>query len=255
MFANVRDYLNNTGTNTMPHRLALYASDRNVADTNWRLVALMNLENVKMTITSNSVLTLQNRTAGETAAAGDLSADRVDNQPMQGKIYNFKHADPRFRANTLGGTGLLQPDTNFLSRMANTGLDIIRSAQINVAPANIDFQEPPPAHCWNNIEGVVNVKLQPGSMKKTMIGHVYSGYLPSLMNKLRVAQTSGLFFSGAPGRSQVVALEEVLRTASTNNLFLNYEREMNLGAYCVEKKKKATWPSVVGSLAASNVPP
>lgn len=252
-FIHIENFIRNSNVN-LPHSLCLYSSDRNGVATNWRLLAQMNLRNTKVEVTTTSVLTLQNRTAGEKANEGDLSLDRVDNQPLQGKIYEFKHADPRLRHQTVGGSGLSQPAEERLCRAAINGLDLIRSGQIEVAGSGIDYQEPPPAKVFSNCNGVANVRLEPGSMKKTTLNHQYKGYLPTLMNNLKCNTFAGLYNQGVPGKCQLIAVEEVLRTASTNPIFINYERAIYVGAYCYEKKRKAVWSSVLFQTNANNNP-
>lgn len=78
------------------YRLAVYTRDATSPVTNiWNLKAEMFLQDCKLELFFQSNLTIQNRTLGALASEVDESVDRIDNQPLKGYIYEFKHADPR----------------------------------------------------------------------------------------------------------------------------------------------------------------
>lgn len=209
-----------------PNSLALYSSDRNLADTNWRLASQINLRTEIINWHITSELKVQNRTAGAAAAIGDIGdADRVDQQPLQGYLYNFKGGEPRLKHTTNWDVSVLNDDEK-LSRIREYGENHIPSSLLPQP-----YQEPPVPKLWANCVGASKVILQPGDIKNTKISFTFRGKLPNMLKKLKTTFTESGFVKGVPGKCQILALEEYMRTPDNNNILIGLERELKIGCW------------------------
>jgi hypothetical protein len=214
---------------TEPFKLAVYTKDVNAGTDQWRLGAEMYLEDLSIQLDVSSTLTIQNRTKAADATT-DLSTDRVDSQPLKGYIYEFKHADPRVRFSgpeIAAGTNSNQ----MFNRMNTNGLALIRGNQFNPATEPLD-----PKY-FANLSKATKITIQPGEMKKTFFTYRFSGKITNLLKKMQVTRylSGPNIFTGMIGKCQFIALEELMRTPSTNLIQVAYEREMTMG--CTVKYK------------------
>jgi len=228
------NYMRNQSS-AVPYKLAVYKKDyQSVVGFTWILGAELYFEDAHLQLFIDSQLTIQNRTKGATTGA-DQDADRVDNQPLQGWIYEFKHADPRLRHSgpISGGT-----NSNLLfGRIDERGIDLIKGGEY------VNANEPFQPKYFSNIDKATKIRMQSGEMKKTSFSYVFSGTFKNILKKLRceklnvtgpVAEISGL-----PGKCQMVCLEEVMRTATDNFITIAYERQQKIGAIVKPTKPQA----------------
>ena len=227
-----------------PQCIALYSSDRNIADTNWRLASQLNLRNEIINWHFVSEMKVQNRTSGALAEAGDIGdADRVDQQPLQGYLYTFKGGEPRLKHTT---NNLLNDDEK-LSRIREYGQNQIPSSLLPQP-----FQEPPVPKIWSNCTGASKVLLQPGDIKFTKISHRFRGKVPTLFKKLKTTFNESGFLKGIPGKSQILALEEYMRTPASNQILVGFERELKLGCWLDSGKTVDVFTSDYSEANTSN---
>jgi hypothetical protein len=248
-FKRMIDYMMNvTGEFYVPDSIYLLVRDKyyelNAQQYDWRTKTRIALSDEMIVMQCKSVLTLQNRTKGSTAGATDLSVDRIDNQPLKGKLYEFSNGDPRIREAQKLGTGIPNQEDNYY----NTGALAAARAFGGTDIANFAYmREPPPAKFWKNCISSSNVNLEPGVMKKAEIVVSYKTKLPELFKKFRIdvsGSNEGLF--GAyhnlrSHKSQFLGLEEVLRTPADNPITCQYEVENTVGAYLYSKKTKGVF--------------
>jgi len=243
-------FLDNDGlNNNEPYMLSLYLTDRNVAATNTRLVSSFLFQNEYFDINVTSKLTIQNRTSAANATEGSkYEIDRVDNQPLKGVIYDFKHGEPRLK-NLVTSTTATIPTNVLLNTIQTNGIQLVRSAEL----IGTTYQEPPNPKLWVNCAKSVKVVLQPGTMKTSIVKYVYKGKFTTLVKQLRVTRSQGSVRYGCYGRSQMIALEELLRTTTLNPITLQYERELKIA--CVSKTKKDnTFTTVLGVSELNSLP-
>lgn len=235
MTAHILAYIRNT-TNNEPWGLQLFSSDRNLTDTNWRLASNLNLTSEVITLYSSSKLVVQNRTSGDLSnregAAVDekYQLDRVDNMPLAGYLYEFKHGDPRIRNPTIVPAA---PSLYKLNSMSNLGLVLIKASELGGSPSIFgkDYQEPPVPKFWGNVAKSSRVILQPGDQKSHYITFKASGKLTNVMKYLRVegySVTTG-HLQGVAGKSAILGLEEKIRSVATNPIVMVYECEKKIG--------------------------
>ena len=237
------DYFRNVSAEE-PYKLAVFKKDTNggFAD-HWRLGAEMYLEDAHLEIFYHSNLCLQNRTKAAEAGGADYNVDRIDNQPLKGWIYDFKHADPRVRHT---GTVIGLTDNNIIfNRIPSDGLQLIRGAMYDGA------REPFVPKYFSNVKKAVPILLQPGDMKKTGFTYKFSGTFTNVVRKIRAVRWfafGGLnHYSGVIGKSQMIALEEVMRTPSSNKITIAFEREIKIGCIVKSRFHQAPLESLVVS--------
>lgn len=221
-------YLRNV-TQDEPYSMSLFAFDKNVAELfNYRLMSRINLQSDKIVFVSRSTMMVQNRTAGSGATSTDKSSERVDNQPVNGKIYRFTASTPKTDFTTTNNIKLGAMDT--------TGIRLVRGAELELG-----FNDSPDPKIWRNCGKTSSILLQPGTMKKSVIMHKYDCKIITMLNRARdqTWQNATLSFVGGSGVSEFIQLGETLRTISTNPVTIQYEKKLEVGAYIVTTKDPA----------------
>lgn len=219
----------NLHNDSVPVSLALY-------NKNDQLVSNILLQNEHVTFYTMSTLMVQNRTKGATSGE-DASTDRVDNQPLRGYLYEFKNATPKLRQHITTPN----PPTSGLNdvpinRMSDIGISLVKGTNLPN-----DYNEPPVPKKWANLKAHSNVVLQPGNIRKAVISHKYSGRLGTLFKRMQCLTTTVdaiVRIYGGPGTSQLLGLEEIIRTDSGNPITLQYERELKIGCILKSKNKQ-----------------
>lgn len=236
-------YLTN-GFNPIPHRLSLYAQDKDGASTFSRLASTIDLHNLHIDLQISSILTMQNRTSG--AGTANVELDRIDNQPLKTTTFDFNHADPRLASMNLATTGLNQPVTNLIGIAYQEGVKTIRNQQITLLSGTLDFQNAPPKKFWTNCFSRDVGTFEPGAIAKSVVTETYSGKLHTIMKKMRASQVSAQGLAPlVHGKSRLIHHEEMLRTASTNKVEVAYSHEYKCSAVVVPKKQVSSLTSQV----------
>lgn len=239
-------FFNSTGAFYVPKSFSFHMKDKYTISEaivfDWRTKTYINLSDEVIVMQCKSVLTLQNRTKGSAAGADNFDAQRVDNQPLKGKLYEFGNGDPRVRSAQDLGTGV----TNYHDDYYNTGAPQACRAFGGTAIADGQMREPPQGKFWKNCIASSTVNLEPGVMKKGEITVNYKSKLPELLKKFRCDVTGSLsgvsnYHNLRSHKSQILGLEEVLRTPADNLITCQYEVENTAAAYCYPKKTKGVF--------------
>lgn len=229
--------------------LGLYLYDDTSINRYTRVAAQINLQETYVEIHCQSRMNIQNRTQAQEAGAGNFDMDRVDNQPLKGYAYHFRHADPRLKQMSFRNDGGASLDA-VLNKASTEGVTLVRAAQMIYTT----FQEPPQPSLWGNMNGASKIVVQPGQIKTSTLKHVYKGYFYDLLKKMRCSRELNLEWVGVPGKCEMFALEELLRTNSTNLISVNYESEYKCGAVAKIKKRKGTFTTKMTSEEKNNKP-
>jgi len=240
----MNSYMTN-GSNLEPYGIYLH---RDVQALGRIHMASLTFENLMVEIECNSTLTVQNSTLGS-GTSTDPTADRVDNQPLKGSLYHFGNADPRLKQTASIGNGVLNNIDWVFSSGVTRGMVAFGGS---IFPYDID-KEPPTTRMWKNIKKSSGITLDPGNIKKTSISNKYKNYFVELLKKFRAdvfGTTQGLpiFNNVKACQSQILALEERIRTASTNLITVNWEYENR--NYCIAYPKKTSETNVRGLFQA-----
>jgi len=187
----------------------------------WRLAASLNMKNEVMKVYLHSTLHVQNVTKGSSSASNDDTA--VDAQPLKGVFYHFS-----------GGTPTSKQHDNFkTSRILSNGTILLKASQLSPAE---DFKEPPIPAYFNNCYKASKIGLEPGSIKKANVYSYFSGYFNNVLFGRLTTKRGQNFLFNTPGKSQLIALEEVLNTGSDNLITCSYQREINMGVMFITGK-------------------
>lgn len=207
------------------------------------VLAELNLGTEHISIYARSDLKVQNRTKADLTGTGEtgdsLSADRVDNQPLYGYLYEFKHADPRLKTLEYGTGGSYTIGQQTFNCIKREGVKLTRGESLAY---DTGYNEPPNAKHFQNCTKISKVYLQPGDMKSSTIVFKESGLLVNVLKrlacKINIVIGSDAFLSGVRGKSAMLCLEEILRTAGSNPITIAYERQLKVGAYSKSRKTK-----------------
>jgi len=241
-------YLQETGAEEITH-MRLYMRTTALPADERRLVSELDLKNEEFHFVSTSKLKVQNRTKGDTNGS-DNDADRVDNMPVYGKLYDFKGGNIKMR--TVNNSDF---DYNlYFNSMPANGLSLITGTQLP------EYEEPPTGKHFMNNGGQSKVYLNPGDIKYATISYNYSGKFKNFIDKFKaknfVNQINAPFrYGGIPGKTQMIALEEVIRSISSNPIVLVYERQITLGVYMTSKKRAVPLTTQLTSEQISNLAP
>lgn len=247
MHYRIIDYIRGDNKDEL-YKLAVYKLDAAavVETVNWRLGAEMYIEDMSMQLFFQSSLMIQNRTKGATITSdGGNQTDRVDSQPLKGWIYDFKNADMRVR-HSGGVTGV---QSNIIFNSANdNGLKIVRGAEY------VGSEEPFDPKYFANSSKAVRISIQPGEIKRLGFSYKFSGKFVNVIKKLRVSRWDSVLhnLSGMTGKSQMICLEEQLRTPTDNKITIAYERELKIGSIFKENKRPAHIETFTASTEINN---
>lgn len=233
------NYMNNASFDE-PYAIYMYQRDP------LRLAAVIYLQDEMVYLKCQSTVCVQNRSKGADGSFTDPSLDRVDNQPLKGYLYEFKNPDPRLRTTAATNTGMADNNDRFYGSGFQNGCFTFGAAIIG-NPTN-SFANVPNPKLWKNISKATPITLDPGEIKQASISTYVKHRLPELLKKFRADVTGG--FSGGPpaipgrfngvmkGKSQIIALEELIRTTSTNLVTLSFEIQQKFSCFTVTKRKK-----------------
>jgi len=243
-----------------PYALALYVKTELGLGSVDRIHTYMTLQNEMVVYQAKSSIMVQNRTQGASAGAGDLSADRIDNQPLQGYLYQFKNGDPRLKQSMVANSGITYNEDYLYNTGDYSGCRIFGGSTIPSTTLGMkSMNEPPVPKLWRNVDTASKVHLEPGEMKRSVIVTEYKNRLPELLKKFKIdvlgssAGITGAFhYSKLPShKSQIIALEECLRTTSSNLVTCLFENEYKVGAYTYSKNSKGVLKS---EISAATIP-
>lgn len=239
----IKAYLDTSVTQWEINKIYLTRIPQGVGAAPQEVIATLDLREVHINLYSSSHLKVQNRTKGDLAGEGVDDADRVDNQPLSGKIYSFKHGEPRLRTQffySLDANNSFNLATNperyvvGLNSVSDSGINLIKSSDVKFD----QFREPPNPRFFSNCNKVSSIKLNPGDIKDCYITWKTSGKLMNVMKRLRVGARSSGQNAQLIGKCQTLVMEELLRTDSGNPIVMQYERQNKVGCFIGVKKER-----------------
>jgi len=208
--------------------MKLYQTD-NGSITTGKLAATLNLKNEMVHFFSTVKLVVQNRTKGAVAGS-TTSLDVIDAQPLKGKMYYFKKANPDLKQ--MNNTTAIP---NLVSLFSRWSADTIKLISGNETGYDPQLQEPPSPSFWSNCSKSSSVTLEPGDLKDVYISNSIDKYFPDFVRKLA-------WYNGVGNRRQkvgdcvLIALEERLNSGSTNPIIVQYEAQADFSCYVTTNK-------------------
>lgn len=215
---------------------------------NFITFARIDMQNEYLYLNVRSVLRMQNRTLAPAGTEGQDTArltDVVDNQPLSGKVFTFKHGDPRLRYGSQpplisqGGVSFGSGDTAQIGGVNWTGFDLIRATTL---PNK--YEEPPNKDHFVNCVSAKKFVLNVGACMQTGLSWRVHGRFTNVLKKFKPQRGTTSITSldrvfKIAGKSQLVCMEEFIRTENANTVKVGYEREYSCAASLVTKPKSS----------------
>lgn len=185
----------------------------------------INMLNEVLKISVSSSVKIQNRTLAADAGAGVADTDRVDSQPLKGRVLKFKGL-PKLKNQHVAAS-------LFSQRLAQTegegSMLLVRGAEL---PGG--HLEPKTKQDWTNCYAQANVSLQPGEIKSNKIFSKRAAYFNNFFKSYQqVSGNTQTKITSIPGFCSMFFFEEVMNTGSSNKISLSYEQQLYISAYLV----------------------
>jgi len=202
--------------------------------------ALCPLEGQYLTAYSVVRMHIQNVTPADDLS---LSTDRVDVNPIKGKLMRFKDPTPVIKDDRgLDGTGSV--DYGYLLQQDINGDGIIWPNP--ATPPQGPWTQLPSADMFRNCSGMANISLEPGAMKDYSLNFKFSGTIQSLIKGFNTSYQNPLLPAvSVPtpsttnkqfGQSFMFALEKRMPTGSSA-VSVNFHYELYVGS-CFGGRRK-----------------
>lgn len=175
------------------------------------VLAELNLKQEILQLEVSVNIMVQNRTKGATAGGTESGVDRVDNQPLVGKLYEFSGGVPKEKHMGNGPLNVVNI----------SGVTLKRAAELTGS----GYAEPPVAHHFSNITKCSGVQLQPGVIKRHSTKFYKRAYFNNWIKSMKgtyLASGTNAFSTGS-GKSFLFAFEEILNSGSANKITVSYE--------------------------------
>lgn len=197
---------------------------------------LINIADQYVHVFSTSTFTLQNQTVAD-GGTGDAatSTDRVDTNPIHGKMFMFNGFMPIIRDHNdaepypaLHGADLAMTD-------GNGNNDGVLCPRVN---PTLGWRVPPNPDMFTNCTRMRHVMMQPGQMKKGSVRFSYKGTINNLIR--RIMNTCGIISPNVGsivtqnnrriGNCVLFAMEKVMRTGSSKDVTIAWHLDRYSGA-------------------------
>lgn len=182
-------------------------------------------------------MTVQNVTTADGITGDNLDADRIDKNPVMGKLWKLGSICPRLRDNMGAYNTSLEPIADKGWKLEfdvnDDGLILPHQSLTGY------FGQVPEDHMFRFVKGVANVSLEPGHMRDFTIKFKYRGKINNLIkgfghNPYTSNTTTGATVPGdvgdGYGQCMLLALEKRMSTGS-NSVTVNYQYESYFGAH------------------------
>jgi len=216
------------------------------------------LERQYLSVYSTVRMHIQNITAADGTGSDTLQSDRIDNNPLKGKLFRFsgplpKLSDVRGIATTLQITPV--PEENAYQLQHDTTPDGIIYPSVALTGV---WAQVPNASQFANCKGELPVSLAPGAMRDYTITFNYSGTLQRLIrgfgskDSLGRPRPNGIHQFG---ESFLFALEKRMPTGISPAVTLNFHYEQYYGA-CFGRRGRLPMARLAdaGSVAVKDIP-
>jgi len=204
------------------------------------VMADMNMVHEVIKLNVSTTIKIQNRTLAAGATTGDT--DRVDAQPLQGRLLQFRGV-PKSK-NIALNNNLFSPiykENSVTPDYSKSGVLLVRGAELG--SSNI---EPKTKQDWTNCYAQSNVRLAPGEIKTSKLNMSKGAYVNNLFKSIKaITGTSGTGSTSQsrqtaiPGFTQLFMFEELLNSGSTNNIWVQYEQQTYISCYLVTGRTPA----------------
>jgi len=216
------------------------------------------LERQYLSVYSTVRMHIQNITAADGTGTDTLQSDRIDNNPLKGKLFRFSGPLPKLSA-VRGIATTLQvnpvPEENAYQLQHDTTPDGIIYPSVALTGV---WAQVPVASQFANCKGELSVSLAPGAMRDYSITFNYSGTLQRLIRGFGSKDTHGRPRPNGVhqfGESFLFALEKRMPTGISPAVTLNFHYEQYYGA-CFGRRGRLPMARLAdaGSVAVKDIP-
>jgi len=214
--------------------------------------AIMPLHSMYVTCYSKADMHIQNVTVAD--AGGELAydADRIDSNPIRGRIFKFKGPLPKVKYDMLIANGNAAVVGNSIALDIDPNADGIIKPAADLTGA---WRMVPSTDMFHNCIGVKSVSLEPGAIRNFTLQFNFSGLLVDLIEGMRATTGSAPLPGGRNlGTSMVFALEKRVRTGASQAISLNWHADIYSGAVVGGAKRMTMAKGAVipGTLVSGN---
>ena len=202
----------------------MYIRDESVSQY-WRFQGELNLKNEVVHMFSVSEMKIQNRSL---AASGSESTEAVSNNPLVGRLYDFKGGVPRSRT----------MDCAPLEYIGVSGVVLARAAQFDANLGGVTYKEPPLPKLFSNCVGASMIRLDPGSVKQDKMVVKYNKPLLTFLKKMGdpISYATNNNYKWLIGKCRLFALEDVINVNATAKIEIAYEVNREYGCFLTTMK-------------------
>lgn len=238
----LKNYIYNSFTQQNPEVLqcvTLYSLDGN--GQNNRLTAQINMKREVLNIRMMSQMTIHNRSVngGQTSA---LTTDDFDALALKGPVMQF-NGIPKTK----------QPYVSILNTDNISGVIIARASGL-VGSNTQDYKEPPTRTQFNNVTKSAYCRFAPGAIHEISMVSNHRAYFNNFLAGSARVITENNRVAYAPGKCQVIFLEEEINVGTTRSIHVNYECQHTIGAELITTKAPSMLPTFA-QVAYSEIEP
>lgn len=210
--------------------------------------AIEELSDRKVSVFGYNKLTVQNVTIADNSATGDAnSTERVDRNPIKGKLFKFKGPYPLARAYVFDrGIGF-----NPVIYDRNSDNLIVPNMPTGTSTSNSLLTQLPNTEMFENCTGVASCALEPGAIKDFASSFKISGTIPDLIRRFAIHDTvvnsrflSRAFNYSPVGDSYLLFMEKRMSTGAAA-VTLNYQLDCTISAVMGKRRSIPTQPLVI----------
>lgn len=191
-------------------------------------MASLMYDDITVNVVSHSRMKVQNRSL----SGADSGTERVDNNPLEGYIYDFGPGGPITRVDYLTPLTLWKGESGILKKGAGS------------FDAKSMAKEPPNARIFKNVKKSNKVILQPGEIKEGTIYYTKSmkfwPYIKYLRSEYTLNGAIELEYNVVPCTTQVLALEDCINISAGADIVVAFEVARRTGVFLTFKSSSVT---------------
>lgn len=235
--------LNNTQSELV--KITLLIDDDDGSNTGPKVIAELPMQDLDMHMSCMSILKVQNRTLN---VSGTNNSDVGDNQPVHGKLFTFRNMDPRLSQPHMKSQGNTGANDVKVTGIAKHGVEVFGAQYL--LPES--YKAVPSSSIFRNCVKSSKVVMPVGETQQSVLKWKSHGPFTSFLERFRPSR--GVTTPDADikmweiptGKSQLLAVEEIIQTDASNQVKIGYERKFSCGVWFTSKNKvkfRTPWAS------------
>lgn len=210
----------------------------------------------KLSLSVKRIIKLRNITKND---GGSLDANSLDTNPLQGRLYKFRHDVPRVNAT------LYESDADnwskFHDRLCTAGVIFGPQRHADddhdgnpieptmMAQNRVMSSPPPGGRIWDNLSSSKKVGLAPGQAAVHKMAFKFSGTIRQFLAKFAASE----YTPPSIGYCHMFGLEQKFKTGNTDKVDVEYDCDDVLKGGCTFVREDLTPPTVLSVHAHSSI--